>query len=163
MMHTWKVGAKGLVLLTLSVLVSTDMQAQSKLSQDSAILNPKKAPAILELSAEKEQVRNASSKTIVRFTLGCVTPIKRKLTMIDMVLAENNSNVAPGQTITDIAEDTDFSQPLTEVCASRHSKLAVVDVLFSNGKRWTILKTRWRVIPVLIFVAFRQDRITSDG
>jgi hypothetical protein len=114
-------------------------------------LNPKKAPAILELKAEKEQVRNASSKNIVRFTLGCVTPTKSKPTIIDVVLAENNTNLAPGQTMTEIAQLGDFSdEAFGQVCASRQSKLAVVDVLFSDDKRWTILKTQWRVIPVAL-------------
>jgi hypothetical protein len=162
-MTAWEFSAKSFVIFTISVGTGASIIAQSKSTEDSPFLNPKKAPAILELRAEKEQVRNASSKTIVRFALGCVTPVSGKpINIIDMLLAESNANVAPGKTVTDIEPFEDFDLPLNQVCKSRQSKLAVVDVLFSDGTRWNILKTRYWVIPVP-FPALRQERMNTYG
>ena len=79
------------------------------------------------------------------------------------LLGESNTSLAPGQTFSDFGHDVDFQEPLSEVCSAGHSKLAVVEVVFADGKRWSILKTRPWIVPVVIVVDAQRERANTDG
>ncbi len=162
MIFTWKFGVKNFLTVATIACTGISANAQSKQAPESSFLNPKKAPVVLELNADKEQVRNRSSKEIVSFTLGCVTLAKSNPTKV-MVLAESKSNLAPGQTFGDFGEADDLQKSLSDVCRAQGSKVAVVEVVFADGKRWSILKTRPWIIPFVIVVEAQRERTNTDG
>ena len=69
MISAWKFGSMNCLVLATTALTGISASAQSKQSPEFPFLNPKRAPVILELNADKEQVRNRSSKKIVRYWL----------------------------------------------------------------------------------------------
>jgi hypothetical protein len=121
------------LLLTVFFLISgLRATAQINQSQESRFLNFENSPVALEGLGNSHQVRNTSSKTVVKFTLACVASEGKRRTIISR-FPVSETNLAPGYTVGEIRVDSPSS---SEICAARKVRLAVIDVTFSDGSQW---------------------------
>lgn len=105
---------------------------QTKQVDDSQFINFSKSPLVLEPFGDTSQVRNVSSKTVVRFTLACIVSKGKRSTAI-LKFPAHQPTLSPGGTAPEIRVDAPSS---LSVCMNRKTKLAVIDVVFSDGSQW---------------------------
>jgi hypothetical protein len=129
-----------LLLLTALLLISRfGATAQTNQPQQSRFVNFKNAPVALEELGDSHQVRNTSPKTVVKFTLACLITPNGKPSRVVLKFPAKETNILPGNASGEIRVDSPSS---SEICASRRAKLAVVNVLFSDGSKWAALLER---------------------
>jgi hypothetical protein len=107
--------------------------AQRNQPKQSRFVNFENSPVALEELGNSHQVRNASSKTVVKFTLACLITPNGKPSTVVLKFPAKETDIEPGDASGEIRVDSPSS---SEICAARKTKLAVIDVMFSDGSQW---------------------------
>jgi hypothetical protein len=107
--------------------------AQRNQAKQSRFINFENSPVALEELGNSHQVRNASSKTVVKFTLACLITPNGKPSTVLLKFPAKETDIAPGDASGEIRLDSPSS---SEICAARKAKLAVIDVTFSDASQW---------------------------
>lgn len=128
----WKCHVHRLWLIVAFCNLASVAATQTKQVDRSQFINFPNSPLALEDFGKSFQIRNTSSKTVVRFTLACIVSKGKRSTAV-FKFSAHESTLPPGYTANEIRVDGPSSP---SVCVSRKAKLAVVDVLFSDGSRW---------------------------
>ncbi len=129
----WKCHVHRLWLIVALYNLASVAAAQTKQLDRSQFINFPNSPLVVEaVGNTTSQVRNVSSKTVVRFTLACIVS-KGKRSMAVLKFSAYEPTLPPGYTAPEIRVDA--PSPLS-LCVSRKAKLAVIDVLFSDGGQW---------------------------
>jgi hypothetical protein len=107
--------------------------AQTKPARQTRFVNFENSPVTLEELGNSHQVRNVSSKTVVKFTLACLIAPNGKPSEVVLKFPAKETNILPGDTAGEIRVDSASS---SEICTARKAKLAVIDVTFSDASQW---------------------------
>jgi hypothetical protein len=96
--------------------------AQRNQAKQTRFVNFENSPVALEELGNSHQVRNASSKTVVKFTLACLITPNGKPSAVLLKFPAKETDIAPGEASGEIRVDSPSS---SEICAARKAKLAL--------------------------------------
>jgi len=106
--------------------------AQATQADRSQFINFPDPPLVLDEFGKTSQVRNISSKTVVRFALACIVSRGTRSTAV-LKFSAHEPTSPPGYIGPEIISDGSTS---LSVKVSRKAKLTNVDISFSDGSRW---------------------------
>lgn len=120
------------VVSVILFLASLTSAAQVETSSPSRFMNFENSPLNLEEFGNGHKARNMSSKTVVKFTLGCLDTRNGKPGRVILKFPTNVTNIPPGHGSGEVRIDSPSS---SDLCAARKAKLTVIDVTFSDASQ----------------------------